>query len=110
MLFAGALSLAPRFQTGIAGGMRRQIAALRFEVTPPPGRSGRWELIVGLGDPSVCYLQLEGGKRWCDVQAGDILITASGQRRTVLRVELFRSYGGREGQEVTSGRAWLRGE
>jgi hypothetical protein len=80
--------------------------ALRFEITPRPGEKGLSELIVGIGDPSKCCLQPKNGQKWFDVKAGDVLVSPDGEDRTVLKVRLFDNGGA--GDEITSGREWLR--
>jgi hypothetical protein len=91
--------------------MERRLMALRIDLTPPAGKYGTSEVIVGLGDLSRCCCRPLAGKKWCDVVAGDTITDLrDGAERTVLRVRIFRAYGAEDGHEVTSGRAWLRGE
>jgi len=82
------------------------MTVLRFEITPREGEKGISELIVGIGDPSKCCLQPKNGQKWFDVKAGDVLVAADGEERTVLKVRLFGEQA--VGQEIVSGREWLQ--
>ncbi len=53
--------------------MTRRLMALRIELTPPPGKPVEVEFIAGIGDPAKYIHQPPAGKKWADVEAGDVL-------------------------------------
>lgn len=90
--------------------MRRQLSALIFSIEPRPGMKGYAEVIAWSASPDQCCCQPPKGKRFCDVQAGDVLTSEHGPRK-VLEVRIFRCHPADDCDRViTSGRAWLRGE
>lgn len=89
--------------------MQRSLAAIRFELTPPVGKSGRWFLTVGLGPVEKVCAKPPAGKKWCQVVAGDVLLDVTdGEPRSVLDVAIYRAQGAEEGDRIVSGADWLR--
>ena len=53
---------------------------LRSEIAPTQGQKGINEVVVGIGDPSKCYLPPKYGRKWFNVNAGDVLVSAGTRR------------------------------
>lgn len=88
--------------------MKRDLYGLRFETTQLPCHfdDGGDQIII-LGYQCEEWPLPPEGKKWCEVQAGDVITETDGQTDTVISVRLYLTHGGNAGDKVVSGRNWL---
>lgn len=106
-LLAKVAELGSCWKSGVT--MKRLLYGLRFQVTHPSYDFKDLEdpiIIIGFDRDDWPYPP--GGKEWWDVRAGDVLIDKDNESHAVIAVRLYIAHGGNPGDQVVSGRDWLK--